>query len=71
MGGEVAFKRNSIVNPFCTASNGQEALEMLRSNIVRNDRQFILLDLNMPRMVGIEFLKGLARRPGTARHLGS
>lgn len=37
-----------------TASNGEEALENLNAAIVLPD--IILLDLNMPRMSGIEFL---------------
>ena len=38
------------------ATNGEEALEYLRDN--QNDMPYIiLLDLNMPKMNGIEFLK--------------
>jgi CheY-like chemotaxis protein len=40
-----------------TAFNGIEALELLKSSDVLPD--VILLDLNMPRMNGIEFLKAL------------
>lgn len=58
-----AFKKNNIVNPLYTATNGLEALEMLRSNSVPNDRRLILLDLNMPKMGGIEFLKALRADP--------
>lgn len=57
-----AFKKNNITNPLYIASNGIEALEMLRSkdeNAVPFSRRLILLDLNMPRMGGIEFLKQL------------
>ena len=39
-----------------TVGNGDEALEFLRN--ARNDRPgIILLDLNMPRMTGLEFLR--------------
>jgi CheY-like chemotaxis protein len=57
-----AFKRNNITNPLYVASNGLEALEMLRSDgsrAVPNSRRLILLDLNMPKMGGIEFLHEL------------
>jgi DNA-binding response OmpR family regulator len=44
---------NSVVY---TVGNGEEALEFLRN--ARNERPaIILLDLNMPRMNGIEFLR--------------
>ncbi|HLO50303.1 MAG TPA: response regulator [Kamptonema sp.] len=58
-----AFKKNNIINPLYMAANGVEALEMLRG--VGNDlampsvRRLILLDLNMPKMNGIEFLREL------------
>lgn len=58
-----AFKKNNIVNPLYLASNGLEALEMLRSNALPTDRRLILLDLNMPKMGGIEFLKALRADP--------
>lgn len=58
-----AFKKNNIVNPLYTASNGLEALEMLRGDTLPKDRRLILLDLNMPRMGGIEFLKELRGDP--------
>lgn len=54
-----AFDKNRITNPLYVATNGLEALEMLRSNAVPPDRRLILLDLNMPKMTGIEFLRAL------------
>lgn len=59
-----AFKKNNIVNPLYIAANGLEALTMLRGEagsepIVPCERRLILLDLNMPRMNGIEFLREL------------
>lgn len=54
-----AFERNKIVNPLYIAENGLEALDMLRDGRVPHERRLILLDLNMPKMNGIEFLKSL------------
>jgi CheY-like chemotaxis protein len=59
-----AFKKNNIVNPLYIATNGQEALAMLRGEAgseaeIPSQRRLILLDLNMPRMNGIEFLREL------------
>jgi CheY-like chemotaxis protein len=57
-----AFKKNNITNPLFVAGNGVEALEMLRGEgeqqLVPRPR-IILLDLNMPKMGGIEFLTAL------------
>ena len=60
MGLERAFKAAKIANPIHFALDGIEALEMLRgtNGRARLPRPFIvLLDLNMPRMDVIEFLK--------------
>lgn len=59
-----AFKKNNIGNPLYVASNGLEALAMLRGKdgqppAVPETRRLILLDLNMPKMGGIEFLHEL------------
>jgi CheY-like chemotaxis protein len=61
-----AFKKNNISNPLHVAHNGIEALEMLQgSNLdVRiPSPRVILLDINMPRMGGIEFLTELRKHP--------
>jgi CheY-like chemotaxis protein len=58
-----AFKKNNIANPLHTAANGLEALEKLRGDAMPKDRRLILLDLNMPKMGGIEFLKELRADP--------
>lgn len=52
-----AFRKNSIKNPLYIAHDGVEALQMLRDGSVPSHRRIILLDLNMPRMGGIEFLR--------------
>jgi CheY-like chemotaxis protein len=57
-----AFEKNKITNPLFVASNGIEALEMLRTQVPRN-RRLVLLDLNLPRMNGIEFLRELRADP--------
>ena len=64
MGLERAFKAAKIANPIHFALDGIEALEMLRgtNGRTRLPRPFIvLLDLSMPRMDGIEFLKEMRK----------
>lgn len=53
-----AFRKNNIKNPLHIANNGIEALSLLKDkeNPITNPK-IILLDLNMPKMGGIEFLK--------------
>ena len=55
-----AFKKNNISNPLYVANNGLEALELLRGPAaIPGPRRLILLDLNMPKMGGLEFLRAI------------
>ena len=59
-----AFKKYKIANPVHRASDGIEALEILRGLGGRQALTWpylILLDINMPRMNGIEFLNELRK----------
>jgi CheY-like chemotaxis protein len=61
-----AFKKNNILNPLYVARDGLEALEILRRDGpdgIPKERRLILLDLNMPRMNGLEFLRELRNDP--------
>ena len=58
-----AFRKNNIQNPLFIAHDGIEGLERLRDGTVPDDRRLVLLDLNMPRMSGIEFLRELRADP--------
>lgn len=61
-----SFKKNNINNPLFVAKNGIEALAILRGKdpeqVVPTPR-IILLDINMPKMGGIEFLTELRKDP--------
>ena len=61
-----AFDKNHITNPLFVAGNGLEGLEKLRSGEVPQGRRIVLLDLNMPKMNGIEFLRELRSDPALA-----
>lgn len=61
-----AFRQNHITNPLYVAHDGVEALEQLRGRKVPRHRLMILLDLNMPRLNGIEFLRELRKDPAIA-----
>ncbi|MBT3801774.1 MAG: response regulator [Bacteroidetes bacterium] len=55
-----AFKKNNITNPIMVARNGLEALDMLTKPGIALPK-VIILDINMPRMNGIEFLKEIRK----------
>ena len=52
-----SLKKTSAEYELHTAYNGKEALQMLQSWPASEQPDVILLDLNMPKMNGIEFLK--------------
>jgi CheY-like chemotaxis protein len=57
-----AFAKSRIGNPITVARDGIEALEFLRGENGRSKLSkphLILLDLNMPRMNGLEFLEAI------------
>jgi CheY-like chemotaxis protein len=60
-----AFERHRIANPVRVASDGVEALRILRGDGVdRLARPYlILLDINLPRMNGLELLRALRADP--------
>lgn len=61
-----ALKKIDVSNPLCVARTGVEALGMLRGDgfpRIEPMPSLILLDLNLPQMGGIEFLKELRADP--------
>lgn len=59
-----AFRTQGIVNPVHVAKDGIAALDLLRGKAAIVDKPYIvLLDLNMPKMNGIEFLKEVRKDP--------
>ncbi len=61
-----AFKRNRVSNPLYVARTAVEALGMLRGEgftKINPPPALILLDLNLPKMSGIEFLQELRADP--------
>lgn len=62
-----ALKELNVINPVDTVENGEEALGYLRSHL--NELPgIILLDLNMPKMNGIEFL-AVAKKDDNLKHI--
>lgn len=57
-----AFKELKITNKLFIANNGEEALEFLRDKNTQLPG-FILLDLNMPKMNGLEFVNIVKKDP--------
>lgn len=60
MGVERAIKRLRLANPLYRARDGLEGLKILREKLIIHPC-IILLDLNMPRMNGLEMLDELRR----------
>jgi CheY-like chemotaxis protein len=58
-----AFEKANVTNRLFIAHDGIEALEMLRNGSVPKRRRIVLLDINMPRMNGIEFLRTVRADP--------
>ena len=58
-----AFEKNGIANPVWVANDGVEALAILRSSELPTERRILVLDLNMPRMTGIELLREIRKDP--------
>ena len=58
-----AFSKANIANKVFVACDGIEALHLLRTDGIPTARRLVLLDLNMPRMNGIEFLREVRQDP--------
>ncbi len=57
-----ALHKLKLLNPLYRAKDGLEAIELLRAGEIPSP-YIILLDLNMPRMNGLEFLEELRSDP--------
>ncbi len=55
-----------IAHQLTEAADGLEALRVLRDGAMPAARRLVLLDLNMPRMNGLEFLRALRADPQLA-----
>ncbi len=58
-----ALERGRITNQLWVANDGIEGLAMLRDESMPSGRRLVLLDINMPRMNGIEMLRALRADP--------
>lgn len=63
----LAFKKNLIHNEIRVAKNGEEAVNLLHGETNVNDPlpSIVLMDINMPRMNGLEALKMIRNHPKT------
>lgn len=62
-----AFEKGNVENALFVARDGMEGLRMLRDGTVPAGRRMVLLDLNMPRMNGIEMLRELRKDAALAK----
>jgi CheY-like chemotaxis protein len=58
-----ACKKNQLDLDLHLAADGIEGLELLRGNRLPRERRLVLLDLNLPRMSGLEMLRELRSDP--------
>jgi len=62
-----AFARAQIMSPLSVVGDGEEALAKLRDGTFPASRRLVILDLNLPRMNGIEFLQEVRSDPALAK----
>jgi CheY-like chemotaxis protein len=56
-----AFRKGNVTHPLWHASDGVEALRLLRGTDYPPERRLVLLDLNLPKMGGIELLREIRK----------
>ncbi|MDP3295711.1 MAG: response regulator [Nevskia sp.] len=62
-----ALRKGGIDNPVLEVEDGQQLLDLLRSDAPKGRRVVVFLDINMPRMNGIEALAELKGDPALRR----
>ena len=58
-----AFSNGKITNKLYIARDGIDGLAQLRDGTIPRERRLVLLDLNMPKLNGLEFLREVRKDP--------
>jgi len=58
-----ALEKHRVTNQVLVASDGREALDLMQSGNLTLPTLVVLLDLNMPRMSGLELLRTMRQDP--------